>query len=157
MNVRFHFDVKRFLVVLPGTGTTITYEITFDGYTGAVEDLVVDTTELEAGSGAVVSAEVITLQEGTEPLRGDFSLIYGGHETTALSYDADATEASRTAVHTKRLLGQNVGQNSLQRTRSYGVHAFPIEPSFRHDLRRAHCPPGRWYSKSIYFVRIIGM
>lgn len=75
-----------------GTGTTISYEITFDGYAGALELLVPDTSELVAESGAVVSAEVISLQEGTEPLRGDFTLSFRGAETVALSYDATADE-----------------------------------------------------------------
>lgn len=75
-----------------GTGTTISYEITFTGYTGPVDLLVVDTTELVPESGAIVFAEVISLQEGTEPLRGDFTLIFRGQETAALSYDATADE-----------------------------------------------------------------
>ncbi|CAN0156587.1 unnamed protein product, partial [Hapterophycus canaliculatus] len=77
------------------TGTIVSYEITFEGYAGAVEALVVDTTELVADSGAVVSAEVFVLEEGTEPLRGDFTLSFGGEETAALSYDVDATEMKR--------------------------------------------------------------
>lgn len=81
-----------FFCIGPGTGTTISYEIAFEGYTGAVETLVVDTAELVADSGAVVSAEVIVLEEGTEPLRGDFSLAFRGQETPALSYDVDADE-----------------------------------------------------------------
>lgn len=75
-----------------GAGTTTSYEITFEGYTGPVETLVVDTSELVADSGAVVSADVIVLEEGTEPLRGDFSLLFGGQETAALSFDVDADE-----------------------------------------------------------------
>lgn len=67
-------------------------EITFEGYSGAVEALVVDTNELTANSGAVVSAEVTTVQEGTEPLQGDFTLSFQGQETPALSFDADASE-----------------------------------------------------------------
>lgn len=54
----------------------------------------VDTTELDPESGAIVSAEVISLQEGTEPLRGDFTLIFQGQETAALSYDATADEVT---------------------------------------------------------------
>lgn len=54
--------------------------------------MVPDTSELDAESGAMVSAEVVTLQEGTEPLRGDFTLIFDGEETSALSHDASADE-----------------------------------------------------------------
>lgn len=68
------------------------FVITFDGYTGAVEALVVDTNELTADSGAVVTAEVNTLQEGTEPLEGDFTLSFQGQETPALGLDATANE-----------------------------------------------------------------
>lgn len=74
-----------------GTGT-ISLAITFEGYTGAVEALVVDTNQLVAASGAVVSAEVAIRQEGAEPLRGDFTLSFQGHETPALSYNADDIE-----------------------------------------------------------------
>lgn len=53
-----------------------------------------DTTELDAESGAIVSAEAVSLQEGTEPLRGDFTLFFQGQETAALSYDATADEVT---------------------------------------------------------------
>lgn len=75
-----------------GTGTTISYEITFTGYTGSVEPLVADTSELDAETGAVISFEAVTLEEGTEPLRGDFTLGFQGQETAALSYDSTADE-----------------------------------------------------------------
>ncbi|CAM9800578.1 unnamed protein product [Ectocarpus sp. 6 AP-2014] len=119
---------------ISGTGTTITYEITFDGYTGAVEDLVLDTTELEADSGAVVSAEVITLQEGTEPLQGDFSLIYRGHETAALSYDADATEASRAAVKRQLENLDTVGIVSVERNTTLSDGASEWTVTFETEL-----------------------
>lgn len=61
---------------------------------GDVEPLVPDTSELVAESGAVVSSEVITLEEGTEPLRGDFTLSFRGQETTALSYNSTADEVT---------------------------------------------------------------
>lgn len=93
----------------PGTGTTISFEITFEGYTGAVEVLVVDTTELDADSGTVISAEVISLQEGTEPLQGDFTLSFRGQETAALSYDADADEV------TQRFFRTTSPSNTLER------------------------------------------
>lgn len=70
----------------------ISFEISFDGYTGAIEALVVDTNELVADSETVVTAEVIDLQEGTEPLEGDFTLSFQGQETPALSLDANANE-----------------------------------------------------------------
>lgn len=73
----------------------ISFEITFQGYTGAVEALVVDTNELTAASGTVVSAEVTTLQEGTEALEGDFTLSFQGQETPAISLDASANEVRR--------------------------------------------------------------
>lgn len=76
----------------PGTGTAISYEITFTGYTGPIELLVADTSELDAETGAVVSFEAVTLEEGTEPLRGDFTLSFQGQETAALSYDSTADE-----------------------------------------------------------------
>lgn len=91
-----HFHKTHYVIrPPPGTGTTISYEITFTRYTGPVDLLVVDTTELDPESGAIVSAEAISLQEGTEPLRGDFTLIFDGQETAALSYDATADEVTR--------------------------------------------------------------
>ena len=69
-----------------------TFEITFDGYTGAVEALVVDTNQLTHVGGTVVTAEVVTVQEGTEPLEGDFTLSFQGQETPALSIAAPADE-----------------------------------------------------------------
>lgn len=66
----------------------------FDGYSGLVEPLVPDTTELLAESGAVISSEVVTADEGTEPLRGDFTLSFRGQHTPALSYNSTADEAS---------------------------------------------------------------
>lgn len=76
-----------------------TFEITFDGYTGAVEALVVDTNQLTAVLGTVVTAEVITVQEGTEPLLGDFTLSFRGQETPALSLDAADSEVRCHVVH----------------------------------------------------------
>lgn len=76
------------------TGTT-SFEITFEGYSGDVEALVVDTNQLTADSETVVSAEVTIVQEGTEPLLGDFTLGFQGQETPALSADASADEVSR--------------------------------------------------------------
>lgn len=81
---------------ISGTGTTVSYEITFDDYIGVVEPLVPDTTELVAQSGEVISSEVITDQEGTEPLRGDFTLSFRGHRTPALSYNTTAEEVRAT-------------------------------------------------------------
>lgn len=75
-----------------GTGTTISYEVTFTGYTGPVELLVADTSELDAETGAIVSFEAVKFEEGTEPLRGDFTLSFQGQETVALSYDSTADE-----------------------------------------------------------------
>lgn len=75
-----------------GTGTTISYEITFKEYVGEVEPLVPDTSELVASSGAVVATEVVVLEEGTEPLRGDFTLRFRGQGTPALNYSATADE-----------------------------------------------------------------
>lgn len=72
----------------------ISFAITFDGYTGAVEPLVVDTNELTAASGTV-TAEVATRQEGTETLRGDFTLSFQGQGTPALSINATDVEVSR--------------------------------------------------------------
>lgn len=79
---------------IAGAGTIVSYEITFDDYIGVVEPLVPDTTELVAQSGEVISSEVITLLEGTEPLRGDFTLSFRGHHTPALSYNTTAEEVS---------------------------------------------------------------
>lgn len=76
----------------------MSFEITFDGYVGAVEALVVDTNDLTADSGTVVSAVVTLLEEGTEPLRGDFTLSFQGYETSALSYDSNANEVGRQVV-----------------------------------------------------------
>lgn len=87
-----------------GSGAVISYEITFDGYIGAVEPLVPDTSELVAQSGTVVSSEVVTLQEGTEPLRGDFTLRFRGQGTPALSYTSTANEVLTRSVVSHRFV-----------------------------------------------------
>lgn len=86
---------------LSGTGTAISYEITFSVYTGAIAPLVPDISELVAESGTVVSAEVIELEEGTEPLRGDFTIRFRGQETAHLRYDSSAEQVSRTGYPLK--------------------------------------------------------
>lgn len=78
--------------LLSGTGTTVAYEITFGAYTGLVQPIVADTSELVAESGAVVVADIVTLEEGTEPLRGDFTLAFRGQETPSMSYDVAADQ-----------------------------------------------------------------
>ena len=89
-----HFHKSPTRYAPPGAGTTVSYEITFTGYTGPIDLLVMDTSELDPESGDIVSAEAVSLQEGTEPLRGDFTLIFQGQETAALSYNATADEVT---------------------------------------------------------------
>lgn len=79
----------------------MSYEITFSGYTGAVDPLVPDTSELVAESGTVVSAEVIELEKGTEPLRGDFTIRFRGQATVHLSYDSSAEQVSSRMARVK--------------------------------------------------------
>lgn len=64
---------------------------------GAVEPLVPDTSEVVASPGAVVSTEVTMIHEGTEPLRGDFTLGFRGQTTPALSFNATAEEVREIA------------------------------------------------------------
>lgn len=45
-----------------------------------------------AESGSVVSVEVVILEEGTEPLRGDFTISFKGEETVALRHDSTDEE-----------------------------------------------------------------
>lgn len=45
-----------------------------------------------AQSGAVITAEIVAEQEGTESLRGDFTLRFEEEGTPALSYNVTADE-----------------------------------------------------------------
>lgn len=102
----------------------MSFEITFEGYTGAVEALVVDTTELDADSGTVVAAEVTSLQEGTEPLRGDFTLSFRGHETAALSYNADADEVKKKRCAQRKCHSWSRNNRHYHRTHRTPVNDF---------------------------------
>lgn len=105
------------LVKKSGTGTTTSYKIVFDDYNGLVEPLVPDTTELVAESGAVVSSEVVTVEEGMEPLRGDFTLSFRGQHTPALSYNSTADEVSAAGYGIFNRLGGKTN-------RAYTSHGF---------------------------------
>ena len=42
----------------------------------------------------MVSAKVVELEKGTEPLRGDFTLSFRGQETVHLSYNSSAEQVN---------------------------------------------------------------
>ncbi len=78
--------------VASGVGSK-TYSITFTDYVGNVLPLVVDATNLIPENLYTVSTSVLTVSQGTQPVRGRFSLsLYGGEHTKGLSYDATSDE-----------------------------------------------------------------